>query len=139
MQILKGKVSTFGGAADKGMIADTGLALYEPTEAAMRPDLFFPDHYEPKQPTWKLLNPDAMYCAMRFKELFPTINYAIGKGRIFLQQWPVKIINPTSRKFVIAWMVDCGPASETSRLIDVSPGIAKLLELETDYEVEVEI
>ena len=39
---MNGRCSIFGGPGDKGMANDSGLALYEPKEADLRPDIFTP-------------------------------------------------------------------------------------------------
>ena len=129
MTLITGKLSIFGGISDKGMIDDTGLALYEPHEADLRPDLFLPFESNDKSfPTWKRLKEDALYCALRF-------DHSLGRKR--LQETPVKIVNLITKRFVMAFLVDWGPHEKTNRIIDVSPGVADILEVKTDDEVKI--
>lgn len=128
---FQGKISVFGGAADQGMANDSGLALYEPHEADLRPDLFDkPLASEPLQATWKRLRISSFYCAFRFEHDLP---------RWRLQETPVRILNPKNKKVVMAWACDWGPHPDTGRVLDVSPAVAAALEIDTDDLVGVEI
>lgn len=126
---MTGKVSTFGGKNDEGMKNDTGLALYEPHEANLRPDIFFPaDPKNPNQPTWQRLNPYFPYMAIRFER-------PIDRKGLQLKPWIIR--NPKTNKFVTGFVVDYGPHESTDRIVDLSPQIMKTLDLETDDVVEV--
>lgn len=127
---MNGRCSIFGGPGDKGMANDTGLALYEPSEADLRPDIFTPAPADnPLVPTWTRLRPDFPYIALRFSH---------NLGRRINQQTPYRITNPATSQWVIGWLVDWGPGERTGRLIDLSPCIAARLRVETDDVVEVE-
>lgn len=131
-----GKVSTFGGAGDKGMgprpgvpEGDTGLAFYEPAEANERPDIFTPaPDSEPLQATWKRLRPDFPYIAL---------NVDRTRSRVEWRNTPWRITNPKTGKWVIGFLVDRGPGAP-GRVCDVSYSIEDHLGLKTDDVVEVE-
>lgn len=127
---MTGTASTFGGASDATMAHDTGLAFYEPWEANLRPDLFLPAPADnPLQETWKRLRTGAMYCALRVPNEY---------SRAYAHLFPWKITNPATKQFVFCWLVDRGPGV-LSRLVDLSPGAATALRIDTDkQEVEVE-
>lgn len=136
-----GKCSEFGGAYDETMAADSGLAFYEPWEANRRPDIFLPE--DPQwleshciwaakypgrpQPTWARLNPNFFYLAMRVYASMP---------RVVLQNTPFKIKSMETSSWCCAFVVDRGPGVET-RIADLSPGVMKFLDLETDDEIEI--
>ncbi len=125
-----GKMSTFGGISDTGMANDSGLALYEAKEADLRPDLFYPAPADtPTQETWKRLKTQAFYIAFRYdqKEIRQDLQWAT---------W--RLMNPRTKQMVAAFCVDWGPGATTGRLVDVSPGIASALRLETDDLISVE-
>ncbi len=124
--IATGRMSTFGGRDDPDMKNDAGLALYEPREADLRPDLFFPASSDnPNEETWKRLKTTSFYCALRF----------IQEGsRKVIQQTPVRITNPTTGQFILAFLVDRGPAESTGRLVDLSPAAASALRLVTNKD-----
>lgn len=129
---MRGKLSIFGGASDKGMISDSGLALYEPAEADRRPDMFLPaDAGNPNQPTWQRLRTDFPYIALRFSNL--------ASLRAINQGTPYKITNLDTGQWVVGFLVDWGPAESTGRIIDVSPCIARALRVETDDMVSVAV
>ena len=139
MKTFIGKCSVFGGYNDDGMTDAEGLTLYEPAEADRRPDLFhgetrwpYDNGKAPKCPTWKRLKTDSFYIAMRFEEFIDESRVS----RKVIQQIPFLIRNPTNHVFCVGFLVDRGPGIK-DRLVDVSPGIAKYLILETDDEVEV--
>lgn len=135
MTTLIGTMSTFGGRLDPCMAKDTGLALYEPNEADLRPDLFELDL--PGVVTWKRLRVGSMYCALRFEEVFPSLDKNNPHDRRWLQEVPIRVQNPKTGMFVFVWIVDRGPAKDTGRLIDLSPGAAYALTLKTNDSVKV--
>lgn len=128
-----GTCSIFGGKDDEGMKKDTGLTLYEAWECNNRPDIFLPAPADnPLQETWKRLKTDFPYIALRFKD-----DIAERPGRIRVQNTPYRITNPKTGQWAVAWLVDRGPHESTGRLVDLSPGLARILRVETDDEVEV--
>lgn len=133
--VFGGKSTQYGldsnglGIYDPGMSKDTGLAFYEPEEANLRPDLFLPAPQDnPKIETWKRLRVWAPYIAL----------YVLpSEGRFFVQTAQIRVVNLTTLAWVVANIVDRGPAVDTGRLVDVSPGIMDLLRIETDDEVGI--
>lgn len=121
---LVGKCSSFGGPNDIGMSNDTGLAFYEPWEANLRNDLFFPAGED--VPTWKRLRVDTYYCA---------INIPAGADRKWAKSslWEIS----ANGKHVIAWLVDRGPGA-ADRVVDCSPAVLNRLGVKTDDVVTVE-
>lgn len=130
MEKIQGRCSIFGGTLDVGMSKDSGLALYEPWEADLRPDIFLPSSAgQPLEATWKRLRTAFPYIALRFDT---------SLARSVNQTAAYKIMHPKTCQFVIAFLVDFGPSESTGRIVDVSPGIAAALRLQTDDEVFVE-
>lgn len=127
---MTGKCSTFGGLNDSGMMESEGLALYEHAEADTRPDLFRERSANEAEGTSKRLKEDSFYIALRF-------NKALHSRKIY-QSLKYKVSNPANGKSTIAFLVDWGPNANTGRLVDLSPGLARFLEVQTDQEVEVE-
>lgn len=129
MNILRGKISEFGGAADSGMTPTEGLACYEHHEADERLDLFYHRSYNQAVGTSKRLKPEALYFAYRFP-LDPR------PDRKTLQNTQFLFRNPANGRFCVAWLVDWGPHERTGRVFDVSPGVAAALGIQTDEEIE---
>lgn len=127
---VKGKMSWFGGPADSGMTALEGLALIEPGDIgspAFR-DLFI-NGADPAKGLGRQLNPEAFYLACRW-------DYSVTpKG--MLRQCVAVIRNPLNGGWLLARPVDFGPAKDTGRVADLSPGILDALALTTDDDVEV--
>jgi hypothetical protein len=125
-----GKMSIFGGINDSGMIKDSGLALYEKKEADYRPDIFLPaDACNPNQPVWQRLRPEFPYLAIRYPNN-PSL-------RMIFQATPYRVENIKTGQWAVAWLVDWGPAETTGRICDMSPGLARVLRLETDDQISV--
>lgn len=139
---MTGKCSKFGGAEDKGMSKDSGLALYEPWEADLRPDIFFPedskwldthpvwvDKYpHQRQPTWARLRTSFYFLALRYDRKTP---------REILQNTPIRVMNPKTGEWAISFLVDWGPHEDTGRLVDCSDGLMKRLAAQTDDMLDV--
>ena len=125
---IRGKCSWFGGPADGGVSSSEGLAwIYELDDA---PHLFLP--YQPAGTTGlaRRLNPQKLYCAWR-------VNYEnISKEELLHAR--VIVRNPATGKELVAQPADWGPAEETGRIADLSPGCMEQLGLVTDQEVEIE-
>lgn len=134
MTPTQGKISQFGGIYDSGMNDKEGLSLYEPWEANLRPDIFYPAREgDPGQRTWKRLRPEFPYIALRFTEFgFNNLQH-----RGVMQKKAFKIEHPLTKKWVIGYLVDWGPNLMTARLIDASPCILTALGVKTDDEVIV--
>lgn len=106
---IYGKCSWFGGPDDTGVREYETLSLY---------------HYQLARD----LNPEAMYCAIRFTR-FPGVLF---KRSHWKDNICVRVVNPKNDKFIVARIVDWGPAERTGRIIDLSPGAMKALGAETD-------
>ncbi len=147
----RGTCSTFGGPHDTGVGAAEDLALYEHADVAKAPDGLFLE----KQPagttgTARRLNPAALYCAMRFaytQQMRGTHKPGLGTcldvvtSRAWLHQHPLLVSNPKHPNLppIEVHAVDWGPNSDTGRIIDLSPGAAAALGVQTDDEVIVTI
>jgi len=126
---IEGTISFFGGISDAGMSFDEGLAYYEHNEADLRPDLFFPRSSDKEEGTSKRLrNTQAYYLALRMEG---------DREKLKGSLWKIK--NPKTNQFVIASLVDWGPAESTGRVADVSDAVGRALRLETDATVIIEL
>jgi hypothetical protein len=126
---LRGKMSTFGGPSDSGVGPGEGLALVNENEMAEISDYFLAEQPRGTTGLARRLNPAKPYIACRW-DYGTTPRDSLRKG-------VVKVINVRTGKFAFAKPVDWGPNETTGRVADLSPGLAQLLELTTDDEVEV--
>jgi len=147
MITLTGKCSCFGGPTDSGVGTSEGLALVSQADLS---NYWFDRLFEPA-PLWhklfglaRNLNPNALYCAMRWDQVFgESMETAekLARGamiRVFF-----------CGKSVWVQGVDYGPGDgsvidgvkteNTGRLIDLSPGAAAALGVATDGVVTVEV
>lgn len=127
-----GKCSTFGGVKDAGMVNDEGLALYEHSEADLRPDLFLTRSHNLQMVQFRLMI-DRPYIALCFDKVLAKNN------RKLVQSMRFKVTNPGNGKSEVAELVDYGPGWQTGRIADLSPGLAARIGLDTDNLVEVEL
>lgn len=130
---IKGNCSSFGGPDDTGVSESEGLALFERVD--QMPNIFLTEQPEGTTGLARRLDPEKMYIAMRWK-------YATTPKEV-LRRSLVLVSNTISRKSVLAvqkhvYAIPCdwGPNERTSRVCDLSPGLMKYLELETDDIVE---
>ncbi len=123
---IRGKVSHFGGPLDTGVTETEGLALCEKVEEM--PHLFLPEQPEGTIGLARRLDPEKFFCACRW-------DYSITPKSV-LRKSIVRIVNPKNEKHCYAFCIDYGPHADTGRTIDVSQGVMKFLELETDDVVE---
>jgi hypothetical protein len=148
---ITGKCSTFGGPRDEGVGPDEDLAMYdEPKITGAPPGLFLPQQPANTTGTARRLNPAAFYCAMRWaysdaskSALKPGLGVClpVTTSRQWLKTNPVLISNPKRPEIpaVKVFGVDWGPNSDTGRIVDLSPGVAAALQVETDGMVTVTI
>ena len=116
---VTGRCSEFGGPADIGMGPHEPVALY--TAKAQAPaGLFSGDGVRGRD-----LNPDALYCAMRWDYNETPISYL----------HKITVAVTANGKTVHVHPVDWGPNARTGRVIDLSPGALKALGVETDATV----
>jgi N-acetylmuramoyl-L-alanine amidase len=121
---VEGKMSTFGGPQDDGVGPDEGLALVEESEKSLYPPDFFLSPAQAGAPGLaRRLNPRKFYVAARWPS-------SLTRG--FLQQATARVANAAGTKVKEARAVDRGPALRTHRAVDLSPGLAKALSLETN-------
>ncbi len=126
---LKGKMSTFGGE-DSGMAHTENLSLYwAHHQCDNKPNLFKPRDADLTQGTSHRLKESALYCAIRFNP----------EDKEQLRDEEFKISNPKTGKYVMCALVDYGPHERTGRVVDISPGAAEAIGVETDDEVIVEL
>lgn len=148
---ITGKCSTFGGPKDTGVGPHEDLALYEAGNLKSAPaGLFLAQQPPGTSGTARRLNPEAMYCAMRWAyapAMESTLKPGLGvclpvtTSRAWLLQHPVLVSNPKrpDLKPIKVYGCDWGPNSDTGRIIDLSPGLAAALQVETDGQVTVTI
>lgn len=131
---LDGKMSHFGGPDDTGVGPDEGLSLFSgDADVAANPDLFLAAQPPGTSGLARRLNPDAMYLACRW-------NLSVTpKSFLKLNTTKVKVTNPANGRMVEARPADTGPALETGRVADLSPGLETALGLSTDKLCHVEI
>lgn len=124
-----GKMSVFGGPADTGVSPSEGLALID--DIGQAPDgLFLNAQPDGTTGLARRLDPEAMYLACRW-------DYAVTP-KAFLRQAKVRV-SVEGKPPVDAHPVDWGPNVRTGRVVDLSPGLAKKLGLDTNDECKVEI
>lgn len=124
---MQGRISTFGGPHDSGMLRTEGLALYEAAEADLRPDLFSQRASDPTEGTSKRLKCNALYFAYRFPK---------AHNRAGLQKSIFWFKNNKNGLIIPLSLVDFGPHERTKRVFDISPYAAELLRVQTDDELE---
>lgn len=137
-----GKISTFGGQDDSGMREDEGLAIIGKDNfaatVARHQSLFpgtplFTDAQDPLgTPRGRALNPAAFYLACRW-------NYQSEISRKDLINCTITVRNKISGEQHGAIAADWGPHQRTGRIADLSPGLAKALNLRTDDECIVTV
>jgi N-acetylmuramoyl-L-alanine amidase len=124
---IVGKCSWFGGPDDMGVSSSEELAFISEVEQA--PHLFLP--YQPSGTTGlaRRLNPNIHYIACRW-------HYDVtSKSQLLTKQVWVKSL--ASGIKLTAFPADWGPNENTGRVADLSPGLMKDLELDTDDDVEL--
>ena len=134
-ETLAGSMSIFGGPNDAGVSPSEGLALCEPSEVDQFPDdLFLEEQPDGTTGLARRLNPDYVpgYIACRW-------DYDVT-SRDWLQTHTVSVKNPLTGKTVFnVQPIDWGPNENTGRICDLSPGLAAVLELDTDDVCEVHV
>jgi hypothetical protein len=117
-----GKMSTFGGPKDTGVRPDEGLALYPNGPDPFTPiGIFLPN----SKGLARELDPRSFYCACRW-------DYKITPKMILRDSI---VIIEANGKCCPAFPTDWGPHERTGREIDLSPGVASYLGLNTDNVV----
>jgi N-acetylmuramoyl-L-alanine amidase-like protein len=124
----KGKVSHFGGPDDDGVASDEGLAFL--FDVMDKPHLFLP--YQPEGTTGlaRRLNPHVHYVAARW-------DYGKTPKEMLAGDDVALVRNVKTGNALTAFPADWGPAENTDRVADISPGLMADLDLTTDDEVEV--
>lgn len=135
--MIDGKMSYFGGPQDTGVKPAEGLALLNlggelSAHCLDVTDPRFSSLFLPEQPpnttgTARRLNPMAFYLAYRWRP----------EDREYLRNHRLIVRNPRTGKFASAQVVDWGPAEWTGRIADLSPGLCRFLDLDTDDTVEL--
>ena len=129
--ILQGKISTFGGPKDTSIRADEGLALVDSSNFESLKKYFLREQPPGTTGLARRLDPEHYYIACRWE-------YATTPKH-YLNKILVEVRNPENGRSAQAKPLDWGPAVWTGRVADLSPGLAKFLELETDDTCSVEI
>jgi len=128
---LEGKMSVFGGPHDTGVTKSEGLALFDHNDVQHYPELFLKEQPHGTTGVARRLNPDAYYLACRW-------DYSVT-SRNHLRSIKVKVTNPKTGESLMAQPCDWGPNHNTGRIADLSPGLAKALDLDTNDICRVEI
>ena len=124
-----GKCSHFGGPDDEGVDPDEGLAfLYEVDDA---PELFLDEQPDGTTGLARRLDPETYYIAMWW-DYDDYTKDMLASGDLM-----AVVYSPASELGCLARPADWGPAEETDRIADISPGLMEALGLETDDEVEI--
>ena len=128
---LFGRMSVFGGPNDTGVAADEGLALVNYVNYSTASSYFLP--YQPEGTTGlaRRLNPNTFYIACRW-------DYN-KTPKWFLANIMVTVTNPRTGQSIQARPMDWGPHSRTNRVVDLSPGLARQLGLQTNDNCIVQI
>jgi len=138
-----GRCSDFGGPFDGGVSPTEGLGLVEVDD--LHDDWFArcfltidPD-IKPPVGLARRLNPQALYCAMRwnFTGLDSKGGVLFGFSREQIRRGIFRVLAANGRS-VFVQAVDDGPNEHTGRLIDLSPEALAKLQIGTDDLVTVE-
>jgi N-acetylmuramoyl-L-alanine amidase-like protein len=125
--VLRGKVSWFGGPNDKGVAPNEGLAFIFEVEQA--PHLFLPEQPTGTTGLARRLDQHAHYIACRW-------DYDKTPHEMLLEEVALVKAIKTGR-VLTAFPADWGPHVDTDRVADISPGLMEALGIQTDDEVEV--
>jgi hypothetical protein len=137
-----GKCSSFGGPHDTGVGATEGLSCIDPGDLGewwFRRLFVSPGMYDNRMGLARNLDPDALYCAMRWGYgEFSGIYGDVLKG-FTRDQIRRGLILVTANGINVAMQAaDWGPNPDTGRLIDMSPKALSLLKIGTDDIVSVQ-
>jgi N-acetylmuramoyl-L-alanine amidase len=131
---VEGKMSTFGGPADKGMKPNEGLGLFNSEQDMINHGLgdFLLSRQDAGAPgLGRRLDPKKPYLACRWWE-------TDLKRELLRTTW-AWVENPKTGTRLRARPVDSGPAEWTNRVADLSPGLADALKLKTNDVCRVTI
>ena len=130
---LFGKCSFFGGPDDMGVTMSEGLAMEaEGGNPENRPELFLSQKPPGVTGIARQLDPDTLYLACRWDYEQFSKEHLVNSGDVAL------VSSLKTGKKTIAHPIDWGPAAETGRVVDVSPGVFQALgDIETDDEVDI--
>ena|SRR5271166_6637055 len=128
---LKGRMSVFGGPNDPGVGPDEGLALVDASNFESLKEYFLPNQPPGTTGLARRLNPETLYIACRW-------DYRILSKALLVRSL-VSVTNPENGLTKQAKPIDWGPAITTGRVADLSPQLARLLDLRTDDVVVVSI
>lgn len=141
LPISSGKCSSFGGPADTGVGLQEGLGLIEVSDLNQwwfRRLFLGTSNYDNSKGLARNLDPMALYCAMRFAYgSDENVQGEILGGFTRDQIRRCAILVAFAGKSAILQPCDWGPALDTGRLIDTSPGALLALGAKTDDIVSV--
>jgi len=126
-----GKFRTWGGPSEQAVTPSEGLALVSPSDLPNFSQYFLKDQPEGTTGLARRLDPESFYIAARW-------NYA-ETSREYLRTHQVTVINASTGTSTRAQPVDWGPSALTGRVADISPGLAKHLDLGRDDDIIVQI
>jgi hypothetical protein len=128
---LRGRMSVFGGPNDLGVGPDEGLALVDASNFESLKEYFLPNQPPGTTGLARRLNAETLYIACRW-------DYGILSKALLVRSL-VSVTNPENGLTKQAKPIDWGPAITTGRVADLSPELARLLDLRTDDVVVVSI
>src|SRR5262245_18378767 len=124
---LAGRCSWFGGPDDEGVSPSEGLAfIYEYDQA---PYLFLDQQPPGTTGLARRLNPDVFYIACRW-------DYGVTPKELLRESGYRALVRAGDKAF-LAWPADWGQHEDIGRVADISLGLMKALDIETDDVIEV--
>lgn len=137
-----GKCSSFGGAQDRGVEPLEGLGCIENSDLNewwFRRIFVSPGSWDNSKGLARNLNPEALYCAMRWE--YASLDGIRGEILTGLSREQIRrgLLRITfAARSLYVQPADWGPNLDTGRLIDLSPGALLALGAKTDDIVAVE-
>jgi hypothetical protein len=123
-----GKCSWFGGPDDEGVDPDEGLAFIYTYEEATY--LFLPQQPEGTTGLARRLDPDMFYVACRW-------DYGVTPKSMLADHRRQQALVRAHGGWFVALPADWGPHADTGRAADISPGLMRALDIDTDDDIEI--
>jgi hypothetical protein len=124
---VKGNCSWFGGPEDEGVDSDEGLAFFYELDDARH--LFLPTQPPGTTGLARRLDPETFYVACRWD---------YDKTPKSMLRDPIRrVLVRVGARELMAYPGDWGPHEDTGRVADLSPGLMRAFDIETDDVVEI--